>query len=64
VKEGGEITGEVMTSQTAFACMLGGDDGTTLFIMTAPSSNRFEIADKTLGKLEVARVSVPHAGLP
>ena len=64
VKEGGEITGEVMTSQTAFACMLGGDDGTTLFIMTAPSSNRFEIADKTLGKPEVARVSVPHAGLP
>ena len=31
VKEGGEITAEVATSQTAFACALGGDAGTTLF---------------------------------
>ena len=64
VKEGGEITGEVTTSQTAFACMLGGENGTTLFIMTSPSSNRFEIADKTLGKLESVIVTQTHAGLP
>ncbi len=64
VKEGGEITGEVTTSQTAFACMLGGASGTTLYIMSAPSSNRFEIADVTKGCIEVAEVGVGRAGLP
>jgi len=64
VKEGGEITAEVATSQTAFACMLGGDDRSTLFIMSAPTSDRFKIADQTLGRIEVARVTTPGAGLP
>ena len=47
VREGGEITGTVTCSQHAYACMLGGEDGRTLFIMTCTSSDRFEIADKT-----------------
>jgi len=64
VKEGGEITGVVTTSQTSFACMLGGQDQRTLYVMTAPSSDRFEIANKTLGKIETARVHVPGAGQP
>lgn len=64
VKEGGEITGTASTSQNAFACALGGDDRRTLFIMTAPTSDRFHIADKTLGAIETARVSVPGAGQP
>lgn len=64
VKEGGEVTGVVTTTQTAFACMLGGEDRRTLFIMTAPSSNRFEIADKTLGAIETVRVSVAGGGQP
>ena len=64
VKEGGEITGTITTTQTAFACMLGGADGTSLFIMTAPSSNRFEIASQHHGKIEIATVQTPHAGLP
>jgi sugar lactone lactonase YvrE len=55
VKEGGEITGEVTTTQTAFACMLGGDAGTTLYIMTAPSSDRFKIADVTDGRTALVR---------
>ncbi|MHB1088025.1 MAG: SMP-30/gluconolactonase/LRE family protein [Acidimicrobiales bacterium] len=64
VKEGGEITAEVITTQTAFACMLGGEDRATLFIMSAPTSDRFKIADQTLGRIEVAHVTVPGAGLP
>lgn len=64
VKEGGEITGTVTTTQTAFACMLGGHDRRTLFIMTAPTSNRFEIADATYGQIETAHVATPGAGLP
>ena len=64
VKEGGEITGEVVTTQNAYACMLGGDARTTLYIMSAPTSDRFKIADVTLGRIEVAEVATPGAGLP
>jgi sugar lactone lactonase YvrE len=64
VKEGGEITAEVITSQTAFACMLGGEDRTSLYVMSAPSSDRFKIADQTLGRIEVCEVTTPGAGLP
>lgn len=64
VREGGEVTATLTTSQTSFACMLGGDDRRTLFVMTAPSSDRFKIAEKTLGRIEVAEVHVAGAGLP
>lgn len=64
VKEGGEITVEVTTTQTAFACMLGGEERTTLYVMTAPTSDRFKIAGQTLGRIEAANVSVAGAGLP
>jgi sugar lactone lactonase YvrE len=64
VKEGGEITGEATTTQTAFACMLGGDGRTTLYIMTAPSSDRFKIAHLTAGRIEAVKVATPGAGLP
>jgi len=64
VREGGEITAMVETGQTSYACMLGGDDRRSLYIMTAPTSDRFEIADKRSGRIEVAAVPVPGAGLP
>ena len=64
VKEGGAITGEVVTSQTAFACMLGGATRTSLYIMSAPTSDRFKIADQTRGRIERCEVATPGAGLP
>jgi sugar lactone lactonase YvrE len=66
VKEGGEITARVATSAHTFACMLGGTDRHTLFIMTAPTSSRFEIVEQPepLGRIEVAEVDVAGAGLP
>lgn len=64
VKEGGEITGEVVTSQTAFACVLGGDTRTTLFVMTAPTSDRFEAPHVVEGKIEAVSVNVAGAGTP
>jgi len=45
VREGGEVTAMVETSQVSFACMLGGEDRRSLYIMTAPTSDRFQIAD-------------------
>jgi sugar lactone lactonase YvrE len=64
IKEGGEITGVVETSVRAYACMLGGADRTRLFVMTAPTSDRFKIADATEAKIEVAEVDAPGAGWP
>jgi sugar lactone lactonase YvrE len=64
VREGGEITGVVETTQTAFACALGGANRSTLYVMSAPTSDRFKIADTTLGTIEVTDVRVPGAGLP
>ena len=48
--------------QMAFACMLGGSDGRTLFVATAPD---FEPADRrarTEGRIETLRVDVPGVG--
>jgi sugar lactone lactonase YvrE len=64
VREGGEITGEVETSQNAFACVFGGADRTTLFIMTAPTSDRFKTEGVTGGKIEIATLPVGGAGTP
>jgi sugar lactone lactonase YvrE len=64
VREGGEITGVVATSQNAFACTLGADDRRSLYVMTAPTSDRFSVADQHLAKIEVAEVAVGGAGLP
>jgi sugar lactone lactonase YvrE len=64
VREGGEITGTVQCSQRAFACMLGGEDRRTLFVMTAASSDRFEVAERTEGRIEAVRVDVAGAGTP
>lgn len=64
VKEGGEITASASASQTTFACMLGGDALDQLFIITAPTSSRFEAADARHGKIEVASVAVAGAGRP
>ena len=64
VAEGGEITARVATSQTCFACMLGGTDGTTLFAMTAPTSNAALARHSKDARIEVATVAVPRAGRP
>ncbi len=64
VVEGGEITAEIATPDPAFACMLGGTEGTTLFVLTAPSSNPAEIAGKGAGRILTTTVDVPRAGLP
>ena len=61
VAEGGEVTAVATTSQNAFACALGGDDGRTLYAMTAPSSDRFVVADQRLGKVEATTVDVSGA---
>lgn len=54
VEEGGEITHRVTTSQTAFACGVGGPDGRHLLVCTAPSSDAATASASPGGKLEIA----------
>ena len=64
VAQGGEILQTVQTSQLCYACMLGGDDGRTLHMVTAQSSDKRVASESATGKIEVARVDVSRAGCP
>lgn len=66
VAEGGEVLEEVRTSdeRQPFACMLGGDAGTTLFVCTALDSDPEACRAQLAGRIEAIEVSVPHAGRP
>lgn len=64
VEEGGRVTHSIDTApRGCYACMLGGDDGKTLFILTNSGSGP-AMAEKADGRIEIVRVDVPHAGLP
>jgi sugar lactone lactonase YvrE len=64
VAEGGEIVRRVATSQPCYACMLGGDDGKTLFAVTAASSDGEQAAAAKTGKIETVQVDAVGAGWP
>jgi sugar lactone lactonase YvrE len=65
VIEGGVILDELSTNGLcAFACMLGGDDGRTLFACAAPTFDDTEAAAHHRSAILMTRVAVPHAGLP
>jgi sugar lactone lactonase YvrE len=64
VAPGGEILATVSTDQPCYACMLGGGDGRTLFMMTAPSSLAEIASASRQGRIMTAIVQVPHAGRP
>jgi len=64
VKEGGEITEKIKVETDTFACMLGGPNRKTLFVLTAASSNPDECKKNPSGRIEITEVDVPGAGLP
>lgn len=64
IAEGGAVVDVVDTVQPAYACMLGGPDGRTLFALTADSSIAHDAAAKPTGHVRIATVDVPHAGRP
>jgi sugar lactone lactonase YvrE len=64
VREGGEVTDRVSVDQMAIACMLGGEDGRTLFGLTAPTVAPDETRRVRGSRIETARVAAPGAGLP
>jgi sugar lactone lactonase YvrE len=60
VLEGGEITDSVAVEYQAFAAMLGGPDGKTLFVCTSTFDDRLGV----VGRIDKTTVEYPHAGLP
>jgi sugar lactone lactonase YvrE len=64
VAEGGRVLDRVPVETQAFACMLGGEDGRTLFVCTAATSEPEACRSERTGRIETVRVDVPHAGLP
>lgn len=65
VREGGEVLQRVEIDRGAFACMLGGADGRSLFITAAQWRGMDAIGDGSrTGQILLERVEVPHAGRP
>jgi sugar lactone lactonase YvrE len=64
VLEGGEIERSLDPGIGVFACMLGGEDGRTLFMCAAPDFHEEARTNAREGKLLAIDVDVPHAGLP
>ena len=72
VREGGDVLQRVETDAPCFACMLGGDDGKTLFMLLADwrlgegfedNIRRLTTGPRT-GKILTAAAPVPRAGWP
>ena len=62
--EGGRIERTInLGDRRSFACMLGGEDGRTLFICTCTDSGP-AIMQKRDGRIQTVVVDVPGAGLP
>ena len=64
IAEGGKVLETIDTGQPCYACMLGGDDGRTLFMLTAATSDHEAAAAQATGKILVAQVDSPRAGQP
>jgi sugar lactone lactonase YvrE len=64
VKQDGEVTERVKVETDAFACMLGGPDGRTLFVATAANSDPEKCRADRTGRIEITQVEAPRAGLP
>jgi len=63
VRDGGEVTGRVAvgSGSLSYACALGGPDGRSLFVCTAPT---WREGGPRAGRIEVAQVDVPGPGRP
>lgn len=64
IEEGGSLLDKVEVEIGAFACMLGGEMGNTLFISTAKDSKEEICLKEKSARIETIEVSIPRAGLP
>ncbi len=67
VAEGGNVLERIQTEKSCFECMLGGDDGRTLFMMVADwwgVERMGELFSAQTGQILTLRAPAPHAGRP
>jgi sugar lactone lactonase YvrE len=66
VAEGGEVKQRIDVDRGAYACMLGGPDGRSLFLLEATTSHgeKARARGRGNGRIRVMEVDVPRAGLP
>jgi sugar lactone lactonase YvrE len=64
VRSGGQVIEEITLAASVFACALGGRDGRTLFLCTAPDADPRARAKARDGSVVSLRVEVSHAGRP
>jgi sugar lactone lactonase YvrE len=65
VREGGEVLDEIELDRFCFACMLGGDDGRTLFLNVAEWNGPEGIFNEPrTGRVLAVEAQAPHAGRP
>ncbi len=64
VKQEGEIVDRVTPIGNAYACMLGGDERKTLFVLSSETDDPEQAKKMLSGRIEIVDVTVPGAGLP
>ena len=65
VREGGEVLQTIELDRGCFACMLGGADGKTLFMVGTEWKGTENLADESrTGQILTVRAPAPHAGHP
>lgn len=65
VREGGEVLDRVQADRGCFACMLGGPDGATLFVVAAEWRGPADIAEEPgTGVVLAVEAPAPRAGWP
>src|SRR6266487_2428918 len=67
VREGGQVLQTIELDRSCFACMLGGEDGKTLFMMAAEwrgTENMDVLLHSHTGQVLTTPAPSPHAGWP
>ena len=65
VAEGGDVRARVdLEGWGGYACMLGGDEGRTLFLLEALTATPEEMSGRGNGRIRTMEVDAPRAGLP
>jgi sugar lactone lactonase YvrE len=63
VREGGEVLQSIDLDRGCFACMLGGDDGRTLYMVAATFPDAMSGGERT-GQVLAVEAPAPHVGWP
>ena len=67
MREGGEVLDRIELDRPCYACMLGGEDGHSLFMVAQRwfgPDRMGELIEAKTGRILTAHVDVPHAGWP